>query len=530
MKDDTTQHWSKTIAEEAINRMGERQRICGGWSPSGIFHVGNAREMITCNAFNRMLKMRSADSEFIFVIDDTDPLDKIPKIFKKYTNVLKPYLGHPINRVPDPTGEYESYAEYFASGIIKSANDWGIAVRFIRASELYKAGKYDKYLKLYLEKEDTIQEIMEEISGSPLKGFFNVICEGCGNLKTTQITDSSDINSIKYICKTDRMYKGCDFEGTTSIEDRQWKLKWRLDWPARQSFLGVTIEPAGKDHAADGGSIDTTIAIHERVFGKPGPLMPGYGFIVMKGKKMSGSKDGIPAANLINFMDPYSFLFMVYRNNQRRDIEFKLETGEYGDLSDEFVAIRRAMNGKEFYGTDKEFEKLKVAAQLALPEDLYSVIPANIKFSELALLYQTNFKDKSKLINKLRALGKLTDEDDPEELNQRIDRIGYWLENLAPDSMKFEILTSAPENISDFWNEKICAIWKKVLTTTPDNIDNKEFLNHLREITKEQNAEIKPVFKAFYQLLLGKNVGPNAAGLVDSLGRAELLKKIEAIC
>jgi len=530
MNDETTQHWSKSIVEEAIETRGSTQITCGGWSPSGIFHVGNAREIATCNGINKMLKIKKTESRFIFIIDDTDPLDKIPKIFKKYSNVLKPYLGHPINKTPDPTGETDSYAEHFTSGIVKASKDWGIDVEFIRASELYNSGKYDKYLKLYLQKEEEVQQVIERISGSRLDGFFSVVCGNCGNAKTTKIQDSSNLEEIHYECKTDRMYKGCDFEGSMNYKEHLWKLKWRLDWPARQAFLGVTIEPAGKDHAADGGSIDTTFAIHKEIFGHEPPLMPGYGFIVMRGKKMSGSKDGIPAADLVNFMDPYAFLFMIYRANRKKDIEFKIETAEYGDLIDEFIQVRRAINGKEFNGTTREYEKLKTACELALPRDQWGIIPANVKFSELVLLYQTNFRDRVKLIETLERMEKLDSLDSKEELNARISIINYWLDYLAPESVKFKILDKPPENIKEFWSEEICATWTEVLTATPADAVGKEFLNYLREIVKKKNQDIKQIFEAFYQLLLGKRVGPNAAGLIESIGRESLLEKIRLLC
>ncbi|MHA2250084.1 MAG: hypothetical protein ACXAD7_06970, partial [Candidatus Kariarchaeaceae archaeon] len=100
---DDFRHWAHTIASDAIQRFGMEQVVCTGWSPSGIYHIGNSREAVTCNAIHIELLKQDAESEFVFVIDDYDPLDKIPFELKKYSNNLREYLGHPLINIPDFT-------------------------------------------------------------------------------------------------------------------------------------------------------------------------------------------------------------------------------------------------------------------------------------------------------------------------------------------------------------------------------------------------------------------------------------------
>ena len=92
-------HWSTVIANKAISQYGDNHIICSGWSPSGVYHIGNSKEAVTCHAINMAIKNSGFTSKFILVLDDFDPLDKIPKDLGEYSKNLRPYLGHPLNRI-----------------------------------------------------------------------------------------------------------------------------------------------------------------------------------------------------------------------------------------------------------------------------------------------------------------------------------------------------------------------------------------------------------------------------------------------
>jgi lysyl-tRNA synthetase, class I len=523
-------HWASIISQEAIEKFGNKQVVAAGWSPSGNFHIGNARESITCTAFLRQLKFLKADCKFIFVIDDFDSLDKIPAVLKEFGKELKDYLGHPLNRIPDPTGQTSSYAELFAKDLKKTCADFDMDVEFRYASEMYKEGRYDKFLEIYHENEEKLQKLIESVSGSVLDSLIHVNCQNCGNQKTTEIIDMKDLENIRYTCNDKERYKGCGQEKSINYRDHGWKLKWRLDWPARQSFLNVTLEPAGKDHSVEGGSIDSSLKIHEIIFQRIPPIMPRYGFITLKGRKFSGSSGlGMPAVKIVDLIDPAAFLFLVYRSDLRKDINFSFETAQYGELIDEFTTARRVLNNKEAVGAARHLEKLATAARLALKPEQQKMIPSNVKFSELLLIYQTSLRDKDLTIEKLKKLSKFNDDDDLKELEFRIKRMSYWLDNLAADNFKFQLLDQPPANIKEFWSDDLKEVWLDVLREM-DKIDDKDALmTILREKGKENNLTGGELFKPFYQLLLGKNVGPNATQLALSIGKERLEKLINQI-
>ncbi len=521
--------WAVQVANEATKTFGDTHVICGGWSPSGSFHIGNAREIITGYAIHHQLLLQNSKSKLTFVIDDFDSFDRIPKTLKNFKDKLRPYLGKSIHMIPDPYGEEESYAANFTKTFVDAMEDWGLDIDIKSAYEMYQDGKYDKYLKTYLEKKDEVQKIMEEIAGNQLDSFVNVVCPNCGNLRTTVLL-SFENDVMEFVCESKNQFKGCGYKGTTKIKDHHWKLKWRLDWPARQNFLKVTVEPAGKDHSVAGGSIDTSLEIHRRIFNSPPPIMPRYGFITMNGKKLSGSKGtGIPAKDLRKLLNPECYFFLVFKNGLRKDVEFNYRSLDYARLVDQFVMARRYLNGYEYPGTERQLEKLKLAVRLALNDDHVSVIPPDIGIAELLLVYQSSLRNVALTIEKFRKMGKITAEDSIDELKERLMQAEYWLDNYAPTSMKFEILETPPEIAKQYWTDEIKQYWIECLHSIQPDMSPEDITLVIRSKAKEMDLPIRSIYQAFYVLLLGKPAGPNASQLILTLGKDYILSSISKI-
>ncbi|MCE7734106.1 MAG: lysine--tRNA ligase [Candidatus Heimdallarchaeota archaeon] len=523
-------HWAYNNALEAIKQFGKKQVVCTGWSPSGIYHIGNSREAVTCNAMHLELLEHGSNSKYIFVIDDYDPLDKIPHELKSYSKDLIPYLGHPLVNIPDFTNTFENYSSYFANGPKQALKDWGFDVEFVNASDLYKQGKYDQYLDLYIEYENKLQDLMETITGSRMDSLISITCQNCGNAKTTRITEVTMDKKFIYTCTTDKQYKGCDHEGEMEIASHNWKLKWRLDWPARQQFLGVTIEPSGKDHSVAGGSIDTANEIHKSIFNKQGPMLLRYGFITLKGKKFSGSKGGALAAEEIVKIMPHSaFLYLVYRSDLLKDINFNPQSDEYGTLLDEFDIARRMWRGEIFEGRAREVDKLSTAAFLAMTLKEKETQPAKVKFNELVLIHQSSLRQIENTVSKLQKMDKIPDQTTVSELFDRLPRIERWIDELAPNSIKFTILPENKADIAQYWTKDTKTIWMKALNKMEENFTATDFTSILRELSNEYQFSIKEIYPPFYQMVLGQPRGPNAANLVVALGKNSLFERIESI-
>ena len=69
-------HWADVTAQ-ALAHKGNKHIISTGITPSGEFHIGHLREILTGDMISRAAKNAGLDVDFIFIVDDADPLRKV---------------------------------------------------------------------------------------------------------------------------------------------------------------------------------------------------------------------------------------------------------------------------------------------------------------------------------------------------------------------------------------------------------------------------------------------------------------------
>src|SRR5436853_2605896 len=103
--------WLNTIVDDVIAQHPDGEILVeSGSSPSGTYHMGHLRELVTCDAILTELRRRGREAQHIAFVDDLDGLRKIP------VNVpaeFEQYLGRPLCDIPSPDGTKKSYAEFF---------------------------------------------------------------------------------------------------------------------------------------------------------------------------------------------------------------------------------------------------------------------------------------------------------------------------------------------------------------------------------------------------------------------------------
>ncbi|MHA1668883.1 MAG: lysine--tRNA ligase [Candidatus Heimdallarchaeaceae archaeon] len=527
----TYKHWATVISEEAINRFGLEQTIATGWSPSGFYHLGNFREGVTCRAINKELKNLGAKTRFILNIDNLDPFDKIPQFFQEYKKELQPYLGRPINETPDPLGCHKSYADHFISNAIEIMETFDVNPEPIQTSTCYKEGRYDKYARLFLENSEKLYELTEKITGSRMVDFFLIQCPECGHIAAPKVinTDIDKIGiTVEIICSQKK--GGCGFRSKIKLGETKWKLKWRLDWAARQDFFGVTIESSGKDHGVAGGSIDTSLAIHKEIFNKKNlPMLLQHGFITVGGKKLSGSAgSGIPVSEFPKILQPETFLYKIYRNNLRTDFDFKVKI-DVPTVATEFD------NAEELYYQTKSIEHKKTkektikAYELALINRAPEKKPLRVDYGLLATIEQVCLFDETRTIEKLKEQNILPEKmskKDYASFQERFSRVKYWLENYADERIKFSIVKKPVCAEIKKIDVKIISLLEAAVKALPDNLSGDEITQHLYNFAKENEIKPSKFFNALYLILLDKKSGPRAGTLVDVVGYTEVLRLI----
>src|SRR5215204_7169140 len=98
-----------------LERTGKNEALFEtGYGPSGLPHIGTfgevARTTMVRHAF-RVLTGDKVKTRLIAFSDDMDGLRKVPDNVPNQ-ELLARHLGKPLTQIPDPFGEYESFAHH----------------------------------------------------------------------------------------------------------------------------------------------------------------------------------------------------------------------------------------------------------------------------------------------------------------------------------------------------------------------------------------------------------------------------------
>ena len=140
--------WLEDIADRTISNINPQGKtiICAsGISPSGHIHLGNMRELMTPHLVAETIIARGLNAEHVLFWDDFDSLRKVPA---GQPDWLHEHIGRPLTSIPDPNGQYVSYADSFIAEFERGIKDLQIPIRVIRQSEEYLNGSYSELVRL----------------------------------------------------------------------------------------------------------------------------------------------------------------------------------------------------------------------------------------------------------------------------------------------------------------------------------------------------------------------------------------------
>src|SRR4051812_49427633 len=143
-------HWADKIAEDLIAARPDVDvyTCASGISPSGQIHIGNLRDIATIHFVGRALRDRGKRVRLLHSWDDYDRFRKVPKPDEAKLAQLPSWLGarirsfsvppefeqhigRPVSAVPDPWGEYPSYAARFVHGFESGLAELGLEIEFV---------------------------------------------------------------------------------------------------------------------------------------------------------------------------------------------------------------------------------------------------------------------------------------------------------------------------------------------------------------------------------------------------------------
>jgi lysyl-tRNA synthetase class 1 len=517
-------HWVDVESEKLV-AFSKKQVIATGITPSGDIHVGNMREILTGEVTCRGLKEKGVDAQLIYIGDTIDPLRKVyPFLDESY----KEQVGKPLSEIPCPCGSHGSYAEHFLNPFLEAARTLGIEANILLSHEMYAKGMYAEASKKVLDNANAIRDILQEVSKRDLPEDwfpYNPKCSECGRITNSKVT-GYEFPYVFYRCS-------CGHEGKADLRKDDGKLPWRVDWPARWWFLGVTFEPFGKDHAAAGGSYHTAKRISEEIFERKAPHYVIYEWIQLKGKGAMSSSKGVvvSAVSMLRMTPPEVFRFFVLRNNPNKHLDFDPGLGIL-NLVDEYDATEKIYFEGSPDEKSKRIEKIEEdlgrTYELSQPFSLPTKLPLQIPYRHLVSVVQLKDDYEGVLgILKRTEHFETLDEKDKDHLKQRVECVKFWLDNFAPEKVKFSIAKEIPKITLELDHRKYLEELSTKLSQnewTPDVIHNTIY-----DLAQDQGLKSKTAFQLVYQAILNQKHGPRLGYFLSSLDRDFVVDRLNKI-
>ncbi|MCJ7609859.1 lysine--tRNA ligase [Candidatus Bathyarchaeota archaeon] len=503
MEEHRVRHWSETIAGEVVSMKKEPYVVASGITTSGPTHMGTVCEFLYPSALVKYLLDEGRKVSFVFVGDIMDAFDNIPQPLQRFTS-LEEHLGKPLCMVPDPYGCCASYGDHFLNELKTIMAELEVPAEVLRANDLVNDGCYDPYAVLYHEKTSSVTAIAKRVAElSGVKGLpewidiLMPICEDCGKIATTRVT-GFDGDNIEYICDKDVKYtRGCGHKGKMRLRDHRYKLYWRLDWPSRHTFLGVSAELAGIDHHTRGGSWQTSVMVHHEVLNREPPVGHGFGFVLLHGRKYSKSKGiGLSVQELLDLVPPPLIKYRLFKADLEENKEFDPSGHKLLSL---YAEYNRAADLHEKGGPlQRAEEKMVLAYRLSTDRRKW-----RLDFGDLVSAYQI-YQDWDKVAERLG---------DAEGVSYLQRYAENWVkQQYLPEEYVFRLGGTRVESLGQVINNFAGRLG--------DSISAQEVHDLVYTVAEEHGIKPTQLFEGLYQSLISKNHGPRFGRLVETLGVA----------
>ena len=334
-------HWAD-VAAKSLSHRGNTHVIATGITPSGEFHIGHLREILTGDMLARAARDAGLDVDFIFIVDSADPLRKV---YSFLGPEFEQFIGHQIGAIPAPkegdnnpdwqrfNDEGWTYADHFLTPFMEALAEIGVRPRIIDNLSSYRDGKFAEMTKIACDSAEQIREIIERISSRELASDWFP----WSPLDSKQSLDDVKVTGYEYPLV--HWIDSHGVEGSSDITKGEGKLPWRIDWPAKWSWIGVTCEAFGKDHGAAGGSYATGREI-STLLGHQPPQPLTYEWISLRGKGAMSSSAGntIGPIEALRLVPPQILRLLIANSKPNKAIEFDTGMGLV-TLADEFERL-----------------------------------------------------------------------------------------------------------------------------------------------------------------------------------------------
>ena len=530
-------HWADVMAER-LSRRGDKHVIASGITPSGEFHIGHLREILTADMITRACRARGLDAEFIFIVDSADPLRKV---YDFLDPEYERYIGHQLGTIPAPDENGKpgdgstTYAAHFLDPFMEALKQIGVEPRIVDNLDSYRQGEFADSARIACENVAEVREIIESKSGRELpEGWYPY-----NPLDSRGCLDGVTVTGYEWphVHWTDSHGE----TGSADLRKGDGKLPWRLDWPARWHSLGVTFEPFGKDHGASGGSYSTGRPLAQ-LFGSEPPEPLVYEWILLRGVGAMSASGGITVGPLValELVPPEILRFLIARNKPNKHIEF--DTGSaLVELAEEYRNRLRDIQEMEEEIDGDSSKRDSTALITKKASLLYSQVKEGeevnyesrkISFRHIAMLAQIRSEDgdvwasleRGGLIESAAEAG--------EELEDRLRRMRIWLASEHfPEPFRLRVQSEITDGAGEFLVAEEHLEYLKMLEPLIRGCEweSKTINDTICDTARSEDIglELREAFKLLYWVFLDQDFGPRLAPLFHELGAEQVISQLE---
>jgi lysyl-tRNA synthetase class 1 len=277
-----------------------------GYGPSGLPHIGTfgevARTIWVRRAFERLT---GQPSRLIAFSDDMDGLRKVPDNVPN-GDELRPYLGRPLTRIPDPFGTHPSFGEHNNARLRAFLDAFGFDYEFASSTEYYAAGRFDAALLRMAARHDEVRDVILPTLGPERRATYSPflpIHPETGIVMQVPMEEVRTDGTLVWRDEAGRRWE-------TPVTGGACKAQWKADWALRWYALGVDYEMSGKD-LIDSVRLSSQIC---RVLGGEPPISFTYElFLDEEGRKISKSKgNGLTIEQWLDYGPPESLAQFMF--------------------------------------------------------------------------------------------------------------------------------------------------------------------------------------------------------------------------
>lgn len=481
-----------------------------GYGPSGLPHIGTFQEVLRTTlvrqAFARMSDM---PTRLVCFSDDMDGLRKVPGNVPNAA-LLQANLGKPLTAIPDPFGQYESFAHHNNARLREFLDTFGFSYEFLSSTECYKSGRFDAVLLKMLAHYEEVKSAVLPILGAERTATYSPFLPI--SPKTGRVLQVP----LEEIRPQSGTVTFRDEDGTLTelpVTGGHCKMQWRPDWALRWYALDVDYEMAGKD-------LISSAEIAGKIVGILGGRKPaGFHyelFLDQNGEKISKSRgNGLSMEDWLRYAPHESLAYYMYlRPSSAKKLYFDI----IPKAVDEYLLYVDKLAGQ----TDKD--KLDNPAWYIHDGRLPNSQHSPVSFALLLnLASAANAHDRERMWGFIR---RYRPEATPESVPMLDRLVGYavrYYEDFVKPNKTYRLADSRERAAMEDLVRRLEAL--------PPDAPLEALQNEVFAAGKENGypkEELRAWFQALYQVLLGQSEGPRFGSFIELYGIAETCALIRA--